>query len=142
MSQAQHSLKSSVAHSAVGQGWVVAVGLFMEQAGVARGLGSEEWCCVVARVAGQAQAGTAAEVARGVQEGGRARRRRRQHGRQRALAGPRGAVGAAGGRALHVGASARRHGSPARQHVLRLGRPAIVRQPAPYHYCHETDQQR
>lgn len=131
-SRAHHEL--SIAHSAVRDSRdVIPVSLLVKAAGVRRGLRSEHRRAS-GGVAGQREAGGAAEVARGVQQRGRARR---QHGRQRARAAR--AVRRRR-RALHVRARARRHGSPARQHVLRLRRPAVVRQPAPHHHRHEPDQ--
>lgn len=103
---------------------------------VLRELGSE----MLSSVTWYAGRGGAAEVARCVQEGGRTSGRR-QHRGQRARPG-RALPVRRGGRALHVRARARRHGSPARQNVLRLRRPAVVRQPAPYHYRHHSYQQR
>lgn len=65
---------------------MVSVSFFMQAARALR----EVWSKNRGRVsplAGQAETGAAAEVRGGVQQGGRARgRRRRQHGRQRALA--------------------------------------------------------
>lgn len=92
-----------------------------------RRLGSE----VLSSVTGHASA--AAQVSRGVQEGGGSRGRRQHRGER---ARPGRAVAVRRGRALHMRARARRHGSAARQHVLRLRRPAVVRQPAPYHHRH------
>lgn len=104
---------------------MIPVNFFMPARG-SRRLRSKGWR--PPRIAGEAQTGTAAEVSCGVQERGAARggRRRRQHRRQRARARRALAV-RRGGRALHVRAGARRHGSAARQHVLRLRGPAVVR---------------
>lgn len=116
-----------------------AVSLLVHATGGGRRFRSKNRPAVVA-VAGEGEAAAAAEAARGVEEGG-CRRRRRQHGRQRALS--RGAVGLGrGGRALHMRARARRYGSAARQHILRLRRPTVVWQPAPHHDGDETDEQR
>lgn len=110
----------------------------MYATGGPQGFRSKNWV-LDPPVARESQAGASAEVTGGMQQRGRARRRRRgrrQHGRQRARARRRGR------RALHVRARARRHGSAARQDVLRLRRPAVVRQPAPHHHRNEPDQQR